>query len=108
MAGIFHALALARNAERLTRIAASEDIHRSAPWVAIEGSNVVPDRCRIQGRVFHPRHEGGRSIGFPLDVTHSAIPGAGNGEPEVDPAGACAERQAEEQVCGSGSVTGGM
>jgi len=108
MAGIFRPLALARDAERLTWIAASEDIHCATPRVAIEGSNIVPDRCFIQGRVFHPRHEGGRSIGFPLDVTQSSIPGTGNGKPEVDSSGSGAERQAEEQICGSGSVSGGM
>jgi len=108
MTGILSPFAFARDGKRLTRVAASEDIHRSTPRVAIESSNVVPDRCRIQGRVFHPRHEGGRSIGFPLDVTHSAIIGNCDGEAEVDPAGACAERQAEEQVCGGGNVSGGM
>ena len=108
MTRILRPLALARDAERLTRIAASEDIHRSAPWVAIETGNVVPERRFIQGRVFHPRHEGGRSITFPLDVTDSAIFGNCNGEAEVDPAGTGAERQAEERVCGSGSVSGGM
>jgi len=102
MAGILRPLALARDAERLTWIAASEDVHRATPRVAIEGSNIVPDRCFIQGRVFHPRHEGGRCIGFPLDVTHSSIPGAGNGEAEVDPAGSGTERQAEEGVTASG------
>lgn len=108
MTGILRALALARDGKRLARISAKDNIHRATPRAAVEGGNVVPQRCFIQGRVFHPRHKGGRSIGFPLDVTDSAIPGAGNGEPEVDPAGTGAERQAEEQVCGSGSVSGGM
>ena len=43
---------LARHAERLARIARAEDVHRAAPWAAIEGGNVVPDRRAIQGRVF--------------------------------------------------------
>ena len=108
MAGILRPLAFARDREWLARIAPSEDIHRSTPRAAVEGGNIVPDRCFIQGRVFHPRHEDGRSIGFPLDVTHSSIPGVCDCKPEVDPAGTGAERQAEEQVCGSGSVSGGM
>jgi hypothetical protein len=102
MAGIFRAFALARDAERLARISACEDIHRSTPRAAIEGGNVVPQRSFIQGLVFHPRHESGRSITFPLDVTDSAIPGTGDGEAEVDPSGTGAERQAEEGVTASG------
>ncbi len=95
--------------ERLARIARSDDIHRAAPWAAIEGGNVVPDRCRIQGRVRHPRHEHGRGEGFPLDVTQSSVPGTGDGEPEVEPAGAGAEREAEQQVTPAArSASGGM
>ncbi len=72
---IVRAPALARDGERLARIARIDDIHRAAPRVAVEGGNVVPERRAIQGRVFHPRHEDGRGVGVPLDVTHSAISG---------------------------------
>jgi hypothetical protein len=88
-------LALACHAERLARIARSNDIHRAAPWAAIEGSNVVPDNSLIQGRVFHPRHESGCGEGFPFDMAHSTISGDGNGKPEVEPARAGAEGEAE-------------
>ncbi len=95
---------LARDGERLARIARSNDVHRAAPRAAVEGSNVVPDRCRIQGRLFHPRHENGRGVGFPFDMAHSSISGDGDGEPEVEPSCAGAEREAE-QVSVSGSVS---
>jgi hypothetical protein len=74
---------------RLAGEAGSDEIHSAAPRVAVEGREVVPDRSRIQGLVFHPRHEGGRCEGFPLDVTHSAV-GVSEGEPEseLEPAGA--------------------
>jgi hypothetical protein len=108
VARVVRAPALARDGERLARIARSDDVHRVAPRTAVEGGNVVPDRCRIQGRVFHPRHEDGRGIGVPLDVTHSAISGACEVQPEVEPAGAGAEREAEQaRVTGSGKQTGG-
>ena len=94
--GIFGAPAAAGDAERLTRIARSDDIHRAAPRAAVEGGNVVPDRHRIQGRVFHPRHEDGRGEGVPLDITHSAVPGLGRHEAEVEPSGAGAEPKAEQ------------
>jgi hypothetical protein len=38
----------------------------------------APNRSWLQGLVFHPRHENGRSVGVPLDVTHN--PSAGDCE----------------------------
>jgi len=99
---------LARDRERLARVARSDDIHRAAPRAAVEGSNVVPDNSLIQGRVFHPRHESGCGEGFPFDMAHSTISGDGDGEPEVEPACAGAEGEAEEaHVSGSGSASVG-
>tara|TARA_R110000868_G_scaffold411283_2_gene702815 strand:+ start:90619 stop:91302 length:684 start_codon:yes stop_codon:yes gene_type:complete len=103
---VVRAPALARDGERLARISRSDDVHRAAPRAAVKAGNIVPDRCRIQGRLFHPRHENGRGVGFPFDMAHSSIAGHGNGEPEVEPACAGAEREAE-QVSGSGTVSGG-
>ncbi len=98
----------ARHAEWLARIARSDDVHRAAPWTAVEGSNVVPDNSLIQGRVFHPRHESGCGEGFPFDMAHSTISGDGDGEPEVETACARAEGQTEETcVRCSGSASGG-
>lgn len=100
--------ALARDRERLARIARSNDVHRAAPRAAVKGGNVVPDRRAIQGRVFHPRHESGCGVGFPFDMAHSTISGDGDGEPEVEPARAGAEGEAEEAcISGPGSVSGG-
>jgi len=100
--------ALARDRERLARIARSDDVHRTAPRSAVEGSNVVPDRRAIQGRVFHPRQESGCGVGFPFDMAHSTVSGNGDGEPEVEPARAGAEGEAEEAcVSGSGRGSGG-
>ena len=100
--------ALARDGERLARIARSDDVHRAAPRAAVEGGNVVPDRRVIQGRVFHPRHKSGCGVGFPFDMAHSTISAQGDGESEVDATGTGAEREAEKacvacsvrQACG--------
>jgi len=108
VARVLRTPALSRDGERLARIARSDDIHRAAPWAAVETGNVVPDRRAIQGRVLHPRHEDARGEGVPLDVTHSTISGDGDGEPEVEPARAGAEGEAEQAcVSGSGSASGG-
>lgn len=86
VARVIRAPALARDGERLARIARSDDVHCAAPRAAVEGSNVVPDNSLIQGRVFHPRHESGCGVGFPFDIAHSTISGDGDGEPEVETA----------------------
>lgn len=106
VARIVRAPALARDGERLTRIARSDDVHSIAPRAAVEAGNIVPERRRVQGRVLHPRHEDGRGVGVPLDVTHSAISGEREVQPEFEPAGAGAEREAE-QVSGPGRQAGG-
>ena len=108
MTRVVRAPPLARDGEWLARIARSDDVHRAAPWAAVEGSNIVPDNSLIQGRIFHPRHESGCGEGFPFDMAHSTIPGDGDGEPEIEPACAGAEGETEEAcVSGSGSVSGG-
>ena len=58
-------------------------MNEATPWAAIKGGNVVPDRSRIQGRIFHPCHESSRSVGFPLDVTNSAVSGIGDVQSEL-------------------------
>ena len=100
--------ALARDGERLARIARSNDVHRAAPRAAVEGGNIVPDNSLIQGRVFHPRHESGCGVGFPFDMAHSTISGDGDGEPKVETACAGAEGEAEQaRISRSGIVSGG-
>lgn len=96
MARVLGATPPSGDRERLARITRKHDVHRATPKAAIEGGKIVPERSRIQGRVFHPGHEDGRGIGFPLDVTHSAISGLGDGEAEVEPAGAGTEREPEQ------------
>lgn len=108
VARIIRTSALARDAERLARIARSDDVHRAAPRAAVEGSNVVPDNSLIQGRVFHPRHESGCGEGFPFDMAHSTISGDGDSETEVETTRARAEGEAEQAcVSGSGNASGG-
>jgi len=108
VAGIVCALALASDAERLARVSRSDDVHRATPWAAVEGGNIIPDRSRRQGLVFHPRHEDGRGTSVPFDMTDSSISGAGDVEAELEPAGAGAEREAEEAcVIWSGRQAGG-
>jgi len=78
---------LARKAERLARIAGSENIHSPTPRSAVEGAHVRPERSLIQGLVFHPGHESGRSMCVPLDEANSSVSGLGNAQAELKSAG---------------------
>lgn len=102
VAGVFRAEPLAGGAEGLARIARSDEIHDAAPLSASEGLEIVPDRRVIQGLVFHPCHESGCCVGFPLDVTHSPQSGLGDVHAKLEPAGSGAKR---EPVDPSGGMT---
>jgi len=103
---VLRAEALPGGAEGLARVARSEEIHDATPLSAAEGLEIVPDRCAIQGLVRHPGHESGCSVGFPLDVTHSAISGLGDVHAKLEPSGAGAERDAVECAPASGGTPG--
>jgi hypothetical protein len=107
VAGVAGAASLAGDAKWLTRIARQEDAHRATPRAAVEGSKVVPDRSRRQGRLFHPGHEHGRREGVPLDIAHSTVSGLGDVEAEVEASGAGAEGKPEQRVSAA-STAGGM
>lgn len=85
---------LSGDGEVLARSAASDAIHDATPRAAVEGAQVVPDRSRRQGRLFHPGHEAGRGEGFPLDVHHSAGGSTGGSlEAEVEPSATAADAE---------------
>lgn len=67
------ACALSGDTDVLTREASNEAIHDATPASAVKGRDIVPDRCLIQGRTLHPRHESGRCVGVPLNVTHTPV-----------------------------------
>lgn len=83
--------ALAGDRGRLTGEARSNEIHASAPCLAVEGVEIVPDRSRSHRRFFHPGHESGCNVGLPLDNAHNATVDAGSGEGST-----CGVLEAEE------------
>jgi len=83
VARVLLASALSSEAERLTGISGSDEMNSAAPWAAVKGCEIVPYRRRSQGLVRHPRHESGRRMGFPLNVTHSSIPWLGDVKAEI-------------------------
>lgn len=90
-------------AERLAGIAGREDMNAAAPRSAVEGFEIVPYRCLIQGLVCHPRHESGRCVSFPLDVTDSSISGLRDRDAEVEARIAGAEGEAGQIASAGGT-----
>jgi hypothetical protein len=89
---------LAGIAERLAWIAGRDEMNSAAPRSAVERLKIVPDRRLCQGLVFHPGHEGRRSMGFPLDVTHSPISWLGDVDSEIETAVPGAEGNSAQLV----------
>ena len=94
VAGIIGTEPVACKRERLARITGSDEMNPAAPRLATEGSQIVPDRSRSQGRVCHPCHESGRGERVSLDMTHSSISGFGQMQAEVKSADAGAKADA--------------
>lgn len=79
--------------ERLTGEPGSDEIHASTPRCTVERGEVRPDRSAIQGRVVHPRHESGRCVGVPLNVSHGSGRDSGESEGELESSVTGAEMQ---------------
>lgn len=100
--GIVSPAPFSRLAEWLAGITGREDMNAAAPRSAVKGFEIVPYRRRIQGRVRHPRHESGRRMSFPLDVTNSAISGLGDADAEIEPGISRTQGKAEQFVSAGG------
>lgn len=59
-------------AERLARVARTDNIHDTTPRVTVEGVQISPDRYRIQGTLPHRRDHVCDGECFPLHVTDRA------------------------------------
>lgn len=93
MTGVMQPPPFAGDAEGLTGVPRSNEIHCATPRSTVEGGDVVPDRSLVQGRVSHPRHEHGRAVGLPLNSAHQTMVGAGELDAEVETSDAGAESE---------------
>jgi hypothetical protein len=85
VAGILLSPLAAGDAERLAGVSGSDTINFATPWVAVKGSNVRPDRRRIQPSCFHMRNKEAGDIGFPLDSTNQLCCWFGKFESKLKP-----------------------
>lgn len=85
MSRISHPSSLAGVGEGLAGVAGGEDERTELAnvskhfLVSAEFSEIVVNRRRIQGLVFHTGDERGRCVGFPLNVSHGSY-AAGEGD----------------------------
>jgi hypothetical protein len=68
--GVVGAETPAGSAVRLARESRSDEIHDSTPWSAVEGREIVPNRCRIHDLFFHAGHDSRRGEGIPFTSGH--------------------------------------
>lgn len=89
---------LAAQGEGLARITGRDEMNLSAPRSAVKGSQIVPDKSRIQGRVRHPRHESGRGETVAFDITQGAISGFCEMQAKIEASDTGAKADAEKVV----------
>lgn len=75
----------------LARVAASDAIHKSAPWFMIEGGKVRPNRRRVKASILHTRRQPCGRRDFPLQVANCASIGTGDSDAEFETSDAGAD-----------------
>lgn len=83
-------------AEGLAGVSRSDDIHDATPRATVEGSDVRPDRRRVQSAVFHARDKDRGCKGFPLHESHAPGARLGDRQPKFQSADSRAEREHAE------------
>jgi hypothetical protein len=58
----------------LTGKAASHDVNNPAPWSAVKGSHIIPNRERGERAIVLPGDEDGLGVGLSLDGTNTSAP----------------------------------
>lgn len=104
VAGVVGSTAVSAKAEGLAGITGSDDMNAAAPRAAVEGSQIVPDRSRSQGRVCHPRHESGCGETVSLDMTYSAVSGHCDVQAEIKASDTGAKADAAKIVMSLGGM----
>jgi hypothetical protein len=84
VARVFAPELLAGDAERLTRVAARDEIHDATPRLAVKGAKVRPNRCWVQPAVFNARRQDGRDSSFPFQEHDGARAWLSHSECEVE------------------------
>jgi len=73
MARVIFSQTLSGEAERLAWVSRSNDMYEATPRLRIECGNVIPDRKRRNGLVFHSRDHTCNGVGLPFNSAYGAI-----------------------------------
>ena len=84
VSGIFVPESPSRCAERLARIAASDDVNCASKEPHWEGFKVRPNRCRSQLTRFHLRNQVGSGEGFDLHISEDSMLNPGELKSSLD------------------------
>lgn len=84
MARVVNAALLSGDTEWLARVAANDAIHDATPRLAVEGSQVAPNRCVIQGFVLNARNQERGGICFSLNVTDGDSSASRQSDTEIE------------------------
>ena len=90
---VFAALAFSGLAVRLARDAANDAIHDAAPWPAVKGSGIAPDRSVMKETASHRRNQVRDGEGFPLHHADCSSSRDREFKSHVEPSAAGAEAE---------------
>ena len=91
VAGIVSATTFASGAERLARISGKDDVEGTAEGPGIEGSEIIPDRCRGEIACTLGGDKNRSWPALPLDEGAGVISGFGQHDAQIKDSAACAE-----------------
>ena len=87
----FDPFALSGHGEVLAREPASDSIHKPAPRLAVEGSDVRPHRRVVESLVCNARRQNAGRLNFPLDVADAASVRQSKSDGELKTSGSAEE-----------------
>lgn len=97
--GIFLAELASGTTEGLAWEAPNDRLNDSTPRLAIEGSQIRPNRRLVKESLFHARSQNFAGIGFVLHVAYDSSSRERHSEAEIESAGSGAQGQSVDGTC---------
>ena len=94
VARIVDAFALSRLGKRLAWVSGKDGIDNAAPWSAVEGLDVIPDRGGMQVSGALSCNKAVSGVFFPFDIAGGGKASLGKSKTHVKSAAACTEGEA--------------
>jgi hypothetical protein len=94
VAGVILAFSLARAGKRLAGVSGKHGVNNAAPWPAVKGADVIPDRGWREVSGTLGGDDGVAGVFFPFDVAGGGKARLGKVKTHVKSAAACTEGEA--------------